>query len=188
MSGQQLCPEDWKAKAAECSKTWRSMSEAEKDTFVAAAAEEQGQRDDLACQPWPSKCSVRQDMPTAPAISLPRSAHKAVSRQRCMASHRNFKDSDWWQELGCGVSCADGILRLDDIDLDSSKEDLFAKFYEFAKPASEMPESWSWAESVNVHHTTCLSGQCVASPSASLASKYVWSMSNLVQNSVLTIG
>lgn len=136
----------------------------------------------LKLLPEMSKLSEKHGPKVEDQPALPRSAMKCISRQRSFISYANFKRSPWWDELGCGLSDADGIIRLNHIDTDSTTHDLFAQFHQFLKPADELPEQMRWEECPSVHHTTCPIGQCARSHLASLASPFVASMSRLLQD------
>ena len=181
MAGQQLEPAQWKLKQHECSQKWKTMSEAEKDRFVAAAAEEEGRRSDAALEAWPSKRAPSTDE----GVQLPRGAMKLVSRQKTIVTYRNFKESPWWDELGYGLSTADGVLRLDDIDLKQTDREMSEKFAGFVKPVNELPEQMHFEDDPSVHHTACQFGECQSHTSALFASRFVNSMADQLTTGAL---
>lgn len=183
MGGDQLVPADWKAKQLECSIRWQNMSPVEKEAFHAEAASEQSLRENAAHLPWDPKAVPAS---SRTAVPLSRNAMTSISRARTIASHSHFRASPWWDELGCGIGNADGLLKLDSIDVTTSDKDLLDGIRAFSRNAYELPEELRLEEREDVHHKTCLHGECISQPYAALARKFVWSMARLLQKGSLT--
>ena len=181
MAGQQLEPVQWKLKLQECGQTWKNMSAAQRDRYVAAAAEEEGRRSDAALEPWDSKCAPS----TNAGPQLSRGAMMLLSRQKTVVTYHNFKESPWWDELGYGLSTADGVLRLDDIDLKKTDREMSEKFAQFVKPVNELPEQMRFDDDPSLHHTACQLGECASHKSSLLATKFVNSMADQLNAGVL---
>lgn len=161
------------------------MSPDEKEPFNAVAREEQHLREEAARQPWGTKDGPGK---VTQQPSLPPAAMKSISRQKSVQSYSNFRESSWWDEMGCGLSCADGILRLDLIDTERTKDDLSERFRAFLRNAGELPEQLSWEERDDVHHTTCQIGQCAKGTWARSATQFVTNFARLLQDGALVSG
>lgn len=86
--------------------------------------------------------------------------------------------------MGCGISCADGILKLDDIDMDSADKDLSDDILRFSQSA-DVPEIEEEPE--DIHHTSCFLEQCASHAHAAVARKFVWSMNRMLQSGSLAL-
>ena len=175
MAGKQLDPTAWKKEQAACSSLWKGLSPCERDRYVAQAAAEQGLREDLARTPWATK-----EERSSPVSLLPRTAMQCISRQRTLVSWERYKQADWWSSMGCGISCADGILKLDDIDMASADKDLSDNISRFLQQSPDMQETGTDRE--DIHHTSCFLEQCVTQSHAALARRFVWSMNRMLGN------
>lgn len=188
MRGGQRKPTEWKALQAECSKKWSLMRRAEKDVYLAKAAEEQGFRDEAARCPLSSSglpADGSHSWAGEAAGNLTTNALKTISRQRLMTTYMNFKESSIWKEFDCGLFTADGCMSLDSVDVSSEWTTIQETWLQYAKPDTELPDVLRKAdvEQVHIHHKTChsLYGHCKSVEGRSLATRFVHSMSSLLQ-------
>ena len=116
-------------------------------------------------------------------------AMKSISRQRSVSSYSQFKDSKWWDELSLGLSCADGILKLDDVDVVTPEANLLQEFRQFSQGASEkhLFQDLGDEERGDVHHKACLAGECDSDSVASTARRLVWCMARMLKRGALAL-
>lgn len=187
MAQMQLSPEEWQAKVRECSSTWNTMADSEKDSFHAMAAEEVGLREEAMRQPFQSAHDLAQGVRCLgnagfdAASALPKSGLKATSLHRLLLTYQRYKSNEAWSDFDCGLATADGAMSLDGIDLDSSQEDLLSKWSTFAGPA--LHSGGQPVDSGSLHHTVCGSGPglCETLPHRDLATKFARSLHHFIK-------
>lgn len=193
MAGRQLAPHEWRARQSECSRAWRALTAEGRAPFELKAAHEQHLRDDAMMQPFkPSGCALPAeggDQGSDPVAQLKRNALSKVSKHRLLNTYQNFKDLSGWDNLCGGLACADGALRLDKLDLESSEFDLRSKWAAFVED-SHNPLKFEASDKDNpyrVHHSVCHHsfGQCMKSPNLTLACKFVHSLAGLLNDGAL---
>ena len=157
------------------------MTAEERYPHTAAANAEQGARDLLSQIPHPSKLEAR--APSDSVGDLPdvtRAGHKLISKQRLLLSYARFKaDSDTWSQHG---ATADGLMPLDDINLDATDDQLSDMFSVFATPAASGSVPKPSENGPAVHHTVCQRDECKTSSHFGLAEKFVESMANFLSS------
>lgn len=157
------------------------MTAAEQESFTAAAVAEQGLREEAMREPWDAKLQPKEPQ-TQTIDLLSKNATKKVSRHRTVNSYARFKaQTDWWSEQGSGVSCPDGIMQLDHVDLQSTDEDLqrdFAQFAETCNNANNAPLPSLQGQPTN--RAVCSLHQCQSGRHFALAANFVDSMSHLL--------
>lgn len=156
------------------------MTPAEQESFTVAAIAEQGLREEAMREPWDAKLQQPKGPQTQTIGLLSKNASKKVSRHRTVNSFARFKtQTDWWSEQGSGVSCPDGIMQLDHIDLQSPDEDLQRDLAQFAETRHNAPLPSLEGEPPN--HTVCSFHQCRSGKHFALAANFVDSMSHLLE-------
>ena len=160
MAGSQMDPRGWKDEVKRVSRLWRSMSDPEKEPYHAMACEEQAYREDAACQPFQSHEGPNSQPPAFDAAShVSRSGLKKVSKHRALQTYQRVQSADAWGHFDAGLSCCDGAMGPDHIDLQITGEDMCSAWSRFVKPAGEQDFVEYDADAENVlHHVVCGSG------------------------------
>ena len=187
MAGKQLEPSAWKAEVADCGKKWRSLTPQQREPYICAALEEQGLRAEAALQPMPSKHSMAHSTPRLgeagfdAAAMLNRKARSHVAKDRLRATYREYKDCDVWKNYCCGLSDADGALRLDLVNLHDDHLDICEAWSNFASESRDSEIADADLES-SLHHTTChsLYGQCKRTMNLARVARFVQHMGILL--------
>ena len=183
MKGQQIHPSEWKLKQAECRDRWHAMNAEERYPHIAAANAEQGARDLLSQIPHPSKHDEAKSDSLEDLPDVTRAGHKLISKQRLFLSYARFKaDSDTWSQHGAN---ADGLMPLDDINLNATDDQLLEMFSAFAKPAASGSVPKPSENGPAVHHTACQRDECKTSSYFGLAEKFVESMASFLSSGTL---
>lgn len=175
MAGSQMDPGAWRAEVKRVSRLWRSMSDAEKELYHAMACEEQAYREDAARQPFQSREGPNSRPPVFDAAShVSRSGLKKVSKHRAVQTYQRVQAADAWGDFDAGLSCVDGAMGLDHIDLQITGDDMSSAWSRFVKPAGEQDYVEYDPEADKVlHHVVCGSGHglCNTCPCYDLACK-----------------
>lgn len=161
MQNQQLSPGDWNLRVGELAQEWRELPEVERAFYSATAMEEDALRKEASRQPFHGKAGARglnkPDSDAGPGIDavsqLSAKTLKTVSCQRCLQTYKEYKLSKEWGDFDAGISNADGALKLDAIDLDSTDIQIEELWSAFARAPAEKGSEPTAAS--DVHHLTC---------------------------------
>jgi hypothetical protein len=190
---RQVDPDTWKEELGLCSTAWSRLSARDKEKFEAEAAHEQGLREEAAMQPFQSKSDKSKgwrklgNASFDAASAIPRSGLRAVSRARLQATYKGFCEDDVWSTWNGGISSAEGCLKLDLIDLNSTDLDISASWSKVFKDPVDGSRLWQSESVEGCKHDVCqaLHGVCSKMPHVKLASNFVLTMHRLISDGFL---
>ena len=173
-----IAPEDCQEEVRRCATCWREASAEVKVAYSDKARFEQSLREEAARQPF----NPRVGKPTLgnaafdAASQLNHKSQKKVSLPRLVETYNRFANSGFWASSGLGLASADGCLKLEAIDLDSTaasiKEVIQTAFHE---PVPEQDTNNFAQDPPGLHHHTCHQtfGHCRKKAHTALACKFV---------------
>lgn len=198
MQKQQLSPNEWSSKLAEAREKWGTLAEAERQCYIAKAAEEEGLRREACKQPFlprgshssVSNCSADVIGPAAfdAASQLGRTSLKKITKHRVLATYRRFREAPEWTLYNCGLASHDGALHLDLIDTETLEEEIQKEWQDFVKVTYDPGQLPSQGNCPGIHHRTCwtMFGFCASSSNKVSISKLVSGMGDCVANGFLS--
>lgn len=143
------------------------MPDKEKDAYHAIAAEEEGVRQEAMLQPYQAKShSANNVVPLGKAsfdaaANLGRNALKKLSLHRLLVTYQEYKNGEGWSDFDAGLARPEGAMSLDDIDLDTSQDDIQKTWSRFVGSACLHHKNQEIAMDTrlaSLHHKVCGQG------------------------------
>lgn len=161
------------------------MSPSKKRKYNAEAAEEQALRENAMHEPLPSKEEVGVQPEPNASQKLCRNAKKAVSKQQMMNSYMRFQSAPEWSEVDAGLASAEGALKLNYVDVDSTDFEIKQRWDTFVQPVSDLQDCFPNPSpgDQQFHHSMCYQdngGLCASTPHLPLIRALVHSMAAFV--------
>eukprot|EP00435_Cladocopium_sp_Y103_P062013 s45_g23.t1 len=187
-----MAPDAFKAEISLCSQQWAREPDDVRESFTDKANYEQYLREEAMKQPFASKKDACQGNSLGEAAfdavsELCPKALKKISQARLVETYRRYASSDFWSESSGGLSSADGCLRVDLIDLDTTQKEI-KHLMSTALDSPVPPPSFDLeADDLDCHHETCWEtwGHCVKKAHAQLARNFVRSFKHFLAASIL---